>query len=359
MAKPHIKLFTPGPVEVSRKTRLAMCEPMIGHRGADFRALYREIQPTLQTLFETQRPVYLSTSSAWGVMEGSIRNLVGRRVLNCMCGAFSDKWFDVSRRCGKEAAPLQVDWGAPILPEMIKTKLSTGDFDALTLIHNETSCGLRNPLPDIAEVMRKFPEVMFIVDIVSSFSTESIPMNALGIDVLLTGSQKALALPPGLTLFSFSERALERAQRVTRRGYYFDFLEFAKNQEQDMTPSTPVIPLIYALRSKLDEINRETTRVRYERHRRLNAIVHDWVKEKGFDFFAPDGYRSISLTCVKNSKGIDVPAWIRRLRDKHAMVIDGGYGKLKGTTFRISNMGDETDETMRTLLEALDDSLST
>ena len=126
-----------------------------------------------------------------------------------------------------------------------------------------------------------------------------------------------------------------------------------------MTPSTPVIPLIYALRSKLDEINRETTRARYERHRRLNAIVHDWVKEKGFDFFAPDGYRSISLTCVKNSKGIDVPAWIRRLRDKHAMVIDGGYGKLKGTTFRISNMGDETDETMRTLLEALDDSLST
>ena len=359
MAKPHIKLFTPGPVEVSRKTRLAMCEPMIGHRGADFRALYREIQPTLQTLFETQRPVYLSTSSAWGVMEGSIRNLVSRRVLNCMCGAFSDKWFDVSRRCGKEAAPLQVDWGAPILPEMIKTKLSTGDFDALTLIHNETSCGLRNPLPDIAEVMRKFPEVMFIVDIVSSFSTESIPMNALGIDVLLTGSQKALALPPGLTLFSFSERALERAQRVTGRGYYFDFLEFAKNQEQDMTPSTPVIPLIYALRSKLDEINRETTRARYERHRRLNAIVHDWVKEKGFDFFAPDGYRSISLTCVKNSKGIDVPAWIRRLRDKHAMVIDGGYGKLKGTTFRISNMGDETDETMRTLLEALDDSLST
>ena len=177
-----------------------------------------------------------------------------------MCGAFSDKWFDVSKRCGKEADALQVDWGTAILPEMIEERLSTGAFDALTLIHNETSCGVRNPLPAIADVMRKFPDVMFIVDIVSSFSTEPIPMDALGIDVLLTGSQKALALPPGLALFSVSERAIERAQTMPGRGYYFDFLEFAKNQEQHMTPSTPAIPLIYALRSKLDEIAAEGDR---------------------------------------------------------------------------------------------------
>ena len=357
MRTPHTKLFIPGPVEVSEKTRLAMCEPMIGHRGADFKALYHGIQPKLKALFGTQQPVYLSTSSAWGVMEGSIRNLVSRKVLNCMCGAFSDKWFDVSRRCGKEAEALQVEWGAAILPEMIEGRLATGAFDALTLIHNETSCGVRNPLRAIADVMRKFPEVMFIVDMVSSFSTEAIPMDALGIDVLLTGSQKALALPPGLALFSVSERANERAKSIPGRGYYFDFIEFAKNQEQDMTPSTPVIPLIYALRSKLDEIAAEGIEARYERHRRLNAIVHHWVRERGFDFFAPEGYRSLSLTCVKNTKGIDVAAWITRLRDKHRMVIDGGYGKIKGKTFRISNMGDETEETIRGLLEALNDTL--
>ena len=357
MRMPHIKLFIPGPVEVSERTYLAMCEPMIGHRGAEFKALYEGIQPKLKALFGTQRPVFLSTSSAWGVMEGSIRNLVGRRVLNCMCGAFSDKWFDVSKRCGKEADALQVEWGTAILPEMIEERLSTGAFDALTLIHNETSCGVRNPLPAIADVMRKFPEVMFIVDTVSSFSTEPIPMDALGIDVLLTGSQKALALPPGLSLFSVSERASQRAKNIPGRGYYFDFIEFAKNQEQDMTPSTPVIPLIYALRSKLDEIAAEGIEARYERHRTLNAIVHGWVKKRGFDFFAPEGCRSLSLTCVKNTREVDVAAWIRRLRDKHRMVIDGGYGKLKGKTFRISNMGDETEETIRGLLEALDDTL--
>lgn len=357
MRKKHIKLFLPGPVEVSARTLRAMCQPMIGHRGNDFKELYREIQPGLRFLFGTTRPVFLSTSSAWGVMEGAIRNLVGRKVLNCMCGAFSDKWFDVSKRCGKEAEGLEVAWGSAILPDMIEERLSTGDFDALTLIHNETSCGVRNPLPAIAEVMRKFPDVMFIVDAVSSFSTEPIPMDELEIDVLLTGSQKALALPPGLSLFSVSARALQRATSIGQRGYYFDFVEFDRNDEQDMTPSTPVLPLIYALHSKLNEIAEEGPQTRYDRHRQLNAMVHAWVEERGFEFFAPAGCRSLSLTCVKNNQGVDIGAWIARLRDRHQMVIDGGYGKIKGQTFRISNMGDETEETIRGLLTALDDTL--
>ncbi|HRJ72480.1 MAG TPA: alanine--glyoxylate aminotransferase family protein [Terrimicrobiaceae bacterium] len=358
MQNSHVKLFIPGPVEVSEKTYRALCEPMIGHRSGDFKALYAGIQPRLQELFGTKRPVFLSTSSAWGVMEGAIRNLAGKKVLNCMCGAFSDKWLDVSKRCGRDAEALQVEWGQAISPEMIADRLAQGGFDALTLIHNETSCGVRNPLPEIAAVMRKFPEVMFIVDTVSSFSTEPIPMDELGIDVLLTGSQKALALPPGLALFAVSQKAMDRAATIEGRGYYFDFLEFAKNQEQDMTPSTPVIPLIYALRSKLDDIFSEGIAERHARHRKLNAIVHEWVAARGFEFFAPEGRRSLSLTCVQNNLGVDVAAWIKRLREKHRMVIDGGYGKIKGKTFRISNMGDETEESVRTLLAALDDTFA-
>ncbi len=358
MQNSHVKLFIPGPVEVSEKTYRALCEPMIGHRSGDFKALYGGIQPRLQELFGTKRPVFLSTSSAWGVMEGAIRNLAGKKVLNCMCGAFSDKWFDVAKRCGREAEALQVEWGQAIQPEMIEEKLAKGGFDALTLIHNETSCGVRNPLPEIASVMRRFPEVMFIVDTVSSFSTEPIPMDELGIDVLLTGSQKALAMPPGLALFAVSEKAMERAATIEGRGYYFDFVEFAKNQEQDMTPSTPVIPLIYALRSKLEDIFTEGVAERHARHRRLNGIVHDWVAAQGFEFFAPEGFRSLSLTCVKNNREVDVAAWIKRLRERHRIAIDGGYGKIKGKTFRISNMGDETEESVRALLAALDDTLA-
>jgi aspartate aminotransferase-like enzyme len=352
------KLFIPGPVQVSEKTFRAMAQPMIGHRSGDFKKLYGGIQPQLQELFGTKQPVFLSTSSAWGVMEGAVRNLVGSgKVLNCMCGAFSDKWLDVSKKCGKDAVALQVEWGQPIRGEQIREHLKGGGFDAVTVIHNETSTGVMSPITEIAEVTRDFPEVLLIVDSVSSFSVVPLPMDELGIDVLLTGSQKALAMPPGLALFSASEKAFARAETVKGRGYYFDFIEFRKNQAEDMTPSTPTISLIYALRSKLEDIFSEGVAARHARHAELNSMVAEWVKANGFEFFAPEGYRSKSLTCVTNNRNIDVPALLKNLKDRHDILIDGGYGKLKGKTFRLSNMGDETRETITALLAALDDSL--
>src|SRR5438105_1741762 len=250
----HTKLFIPGPVEVSEKTFRAFGTPMIGHRGKEFAALYAEIQPRLQRLLFTRNPVYLSTSSAWGVMEAAVRNLVNRRVLNCCCGAFSDKWHDVSLACGKAADKIQVPWGEPVLPEPIDARLGTGQYDALTLIHNETSTGTMNPLAAIADVMRKYPDVMFIVDSVSSMSGVKIETDKLGIDVLLAGTQKCFALPPGFAVFAVSERARQRAATVPGRGYYFDFIEFQKNHEKNNTPSTPSVAHVYALRSKLEEI---------------------------------------------------------------------------------------------------------
>ncbi|HEY4282684.1 MAG TPA: aminotransferase class V-fold PLP-dependent enzyme, partial [Chthoniobacterales bacterium] len=184
---PHDKLFIPGPVEVSARTLAAFARPMIGHRGEAFKNLYREIHPKLQTLFGTRQPVFLSTSSAWGVMEAAIRNVVDQNVLCCMCGAFSDKWLDVARRCGKPAEPLQVDWGKNIDQKAIDQKLATGRFDTVTVIHNETSTGVTNPLPEICCTLAKYPDVALIVDTVSSFSAMAIDMDPLGIDVLLTG----------------------------------------------------------------------------------------------------------------------------------------------------------------------------
>lgn len=354
----HIKLFIPGPVEVSPATFAAMSTPMIGHRGKEFQALYAEIQPMAQELFQTKQPVYLSTSSAWGVMEGAIRNLVNKKVLNCCCGAFSDKWYDVALRCGKEAEALKAEWGQPISMEALDAKLATGAFDAVTLVHNETSTGVAHNLSDVAKVIHKYPEVSFIIDTVSSFSTQAIPTDEIGADVILTGSQKALAMPPGLALFTVSEKGLAKASKVAGRGYYFDFLEFQANHEKNMTPSTPTIALIFALRAKLQEIMAEGIDHRFARHARLNGLVHDWVRRNGFEFFAPEGYRSKALTCVKNNREIDVAKMNQALRERHSMTIDGGYGKLKGLTFRISNMGNETDASIAELISALDDSLA-
>ncbi len=355
----HLKLFIPGPVEIAPETYEAMSTPMIGHRGKEFQALYGGIQPSLQKLFGTSQPVFLSTSSAWGVMEASVRNLVhGKKVLNCCCGAFSDKWFGVSQRCGKDAVALEVEWGQPIDPEALRKELATGAFEAVTLVHNETSTGVMNPLKEIAEVVHSFEGVLLVVDTVSSFSAVPIPMDELGIDVLLTGSQKALALPPGLGLFAISECAFARAESVPGRGYYFDFLEFKKNQAKDMTPSTPCIHTIYGLRQVLESIFAEGLENRYARHAHLNNMVHDWVKRTGFDFLAPEGCRSKSLTCIKNTREIDVLRLQQLMRENHSIAMDAGYGKLKGNTFRLSNMGNENEETITALLDALDDSIA-
>jgi len=357
----HVKLHIPGPIEVSEKTLRAFACPMIGHRGQGFKDLYGKLQPQLQQLLSTRQLVYLSTSSAWGVMEGAIRNLVSRKVLNCMCGAFSDKWLDVSKRCGKEAEALQVPWGSPIRATEVNRKLATGQFDALTLIHNETSTGVMSDLNEIAALKPKYPEVMFIVDAVSSMSAVPLKFDELGIDVLMAGTQKAFALPPGLTVFVCSSPALAKAAKMSDRGYYFDFVEFQKNAEQNMTPSTPSIGHVNALASKLDEFFQEGLEQRYARHSRTNKMTHDWAAKHGFTLFPENGFESVTLTCVNNGakpggRVADV-AKLQKLAKDQGFLIDGGYGKIKGTTFRMSNMGDETEASMSQLFVVLDDAM--
>ncbi len=354
---PKPKLFIPGPVDISPATYEAMCSPMIGHRGKDFEAVYASAQPGLQEIAGTKRPVFLSTSSAWGVMEGAIRNLVQKKVLNLCCGAFSDKWFDVSQRCGKEAEKIQSEWGQPIDPDLVRAKLAEGGFDTVTLVHNETSTGVLNPLSEIAGVVNDFEDVLLVVDTVSSFSALPIPTDEIGVDVLLAGVQKAMALPPGLSVFVVSEKALARAEKTNDRGYYFDFLEFEKNHQKNNTPSTPSISLLYALDSMVSSIMEEGLAARFRRHSETNALVHKWVEENGFELFAPEGFRSKTLTAIQNNREIDVPAFIKAVRERHNFLINGGYGKIKGKTFRISNMGNETASTMDELLCALSEAL--
>src|SRR5436309_1302418 len=361
MTTGHVKLHIPGPVEVSEKTFRAFCSPMIGHRGQGFKDLYAKIQPQLQQLLSTKRLVFLSTSSAWGIMEGAIRNLVAKKVLNCMCGAFSDKWLDVSRRCGKEAEPLQVPWGSPIRAADVDKKLATGQFDAVTIIHNETSTGVMSPLKELAALKQKYPDVMFIVDSVSSMSAVQLKFDELGIDVLLAGTQKAFALPPGLAVFVCSPAALSKAGSMNDRGYYFDFVEFQKNAEQSMTPSTPSIGHVFALASKLEDIFAEGLESRYARHRKTNQMTRDWAAKQGFNLFPESGFESLTLTCISNGarpggRVVDVPQLQKLVKDR-GFLIDGGYGKIKETTFRISNMGDETEATMGQLFAAMEDAM--
>jgi len=351
------KLFIPGPVEIAPEILQAMAKPMIGHRMKEYAILHGRVKSNLKKLMFTESRVFLATSSAFGVMEGAVRNLVGKRCANFCNGAFSDKWHDVTLRCGKQADPFKVEWGKPITPELVDQALSTGKYDSITLIHNETSTGVMSPLAEIAEVLCRYPDVVSIIDTVSSMSAMKIPLDDLGIDCCIFGVQKAFALPPGLAVFTASEKALERAKTIDGRGYYFDFLEFAANDEKDNTPSTPCISQIYALDLQLERMIAEGFEHRWARHKEMAMFVREWVQDRGYGLFPDKHYRSLTLTCATNTRNTDLARLKNGLADR-GYAFDDGYGKIKGKTFRIAHMGDMELNDLKEFTGEIDDLLA-
>jgi len=348
----HKRLFIPGPTEVRVENLAALARPQIGHRSKEFQVLYRGVVDKLRRLLETDGKVFLFTCSSTGVWEAAIRNGVARRVLCCMQGAFSDRWIQVAEANGKEADRLQVDWGKAITADAVDRALSSGRYDAVTVVHNETSTGVMNRLAEIAEVVRRHEDVLFLVDAVSSMAGTRIPVDAWGIDVCLAGLQKAFALPAGLAVATVSERALARAREIPHRGYYFDFLEMLKYDDRDMTPATPAIPQIHALDAQLDDILGEGPEARFARHETLAGIAREWARSR-FALFAEPGFESPTVTCVANTRGISVAGLNEQLGRQHA-ALSNGYGKLKETTFRIGHMGDTQEWELRGLLATVD-----
>jgi len=347
------KLYIPGPVEVSLDVLQAMAAPMVGHRMKEYAELHGRVTRALKALLNSSDPVFLSTSSAFGVMEGAVRNLVQKRCANFSNGAFSAKWHDVTLRCGLAADHFAAEWGSPVTPEMVDAALATGKYDAVTLVHNETSTGVMSPLDEIAAVMKKYPDVSFIVDTVSSMSAVPLDVTALGTDVCLAGVQKAFGLPPGLAVFAVSARALEKAATTPNRGYYFDFLEFAANDLKNNTPSTPCISLIYALDHQLQKMAAEGLEQRYARHRQMAAATRRWILDQGFGLFAADGYRSVTLTSGADDGRTDLEK-LKKLAGAEGYAIDNGYGKIKNRTFRIPHMADMVQADLDELFDLLE-----
>ena len=350
------KLFIPGPTHVRDEILEAMATPMIGHRSKEYMDLQAEVIPKVQKLLYTENRIFLSTSSSTGLMEAAVRNCVAKKCLNTVCGAFSKRWHQITVANGKPADKLEVDMGQAITPEMVDEALSSGEYDAITLVHNETSTGVMNPIYEIAEVVKKYPDVCFLVDAVSSMAGAKIEVDKLGIDVCLAGVQKCFALPPGLAVASVSQKALDRAAQVPNRGYYFDFLVFQKYlDERGQTPATPAIPQIIALNKQMDDILAEGLENRWRRHQEMAAFVQDWAR-KHFALYSDERYLSPTVTNVKNTRGISVAALNEELGKRGAM-ISNGYGPLKEKCFRIAHMGDLTLDDLKWLTEQIEDIL--
>ncbi|MHB1454229.1 MAG: pyridoxal-phosphate-dependent aminotransferase family protein [Saccharofermentanales bacterium] len=353
----HKKLFIPGPVDVREAVLNKMAEPMIGHRSKAASALQRSITGKLRKLMYTDNEIILSTSSGSGLMEGAVRSCTAKRAAVFSIGAFGDRWYKMAKANNVPADCFKAPLGQATLPEDVDKVLSTGDYDLICITHNETATGVMNPVAEIAEVMKKYPDVVWCLDAVSSLGGTKIEVDRLGVDICITSTQKCLGLPPGLSLASVSEKAIRNAEKVPFRGLYFDYVELYNYiKEKDYQyPSTPSLSHMFALDFQLDFILEEGLETRFARHRLMAGMVRDWAKKK-FALYSNQKYLSDTVTCIDNTRGISVSKLNEKLGER-GYAISNGYGPLKDKTFRIAHMADTSPEEIEKLLSVIDEIL--
>ncbi|MFL0251292.1 pyridoxal-phosphate-dependent aminotransferase family protein [Clostridium neuense] len=353
----HKKLFIPGPVEVREDVLEKMATPMIGHRSKDASALQRGISDKLRLVFNTKEEILLSTSSGSGLMEGAIRSCTAKRAAVFSIGAFGKRWYEMALNNNVPADLYEVEWGEALNPQFVDEVLGTGKYDLITITHNETSTGIMNPVEELAKVIKKYPDVVWCLDTVSSMGGTKIEVDKLGVDICITSSQKAIGLPPGLAICSFSKKAVERAKTVEFRGYYLDLLnlyEFIQKKDYQY-PSTPSLSHMFALDYVLDNMLKEGLENRYNRHIEMAEYVRNWAR-KYFEVFGDENNLSNTVTTIKNTRGISVADLNKKLGER-GFQISNGYGKLKEKTFRIAHMAEMTLDDIKELICNINDIL--
>jgi predicted phosphoserine aminotransferase len=348
-----IKFFLPGPTFVPEDARQAMTQPMVGHRSAGFKDFYIKLSAKLPKLLRTGGDVMVATGSSTLIMESSVVSCVPQSVLNMTNGAFSERWFSISKSCGKAADQLSAPWGQAIDPETVRAALRRKRYDAITVVHNETSTGVMNPIADIAKVVREESDALVIVDAVSSLGGAPVETDDWGIDITLAGTQKAIAVPPGLTVFTLSARAAEQAKKVPHRGFYTDLLRYVDKHREGGFITTPAIPLLWALDVQLDRILAEGMEARWARHQRLYEKTAQWAASRGCAYASAEGARSLTVSCFYPPAGVDPQAIVKGCTQR-GYTIGSGYGDWKPTTFRIGHMGEVRESDLDALLVVID-----
>jgi len=353
-----MKLFIPGPVDVAGDVLQKMASPMISHRGKEVSRLQKNISEKLQKVFFTNHTILLSTSSGSGLMESAVGCCTSKGAAVFSVGAFGDRWGKMAKAHGLPVDVFKVEPGMPTLPENVDQALSTGKYDLITVTHNETSTGVMNPVKEIGDIIKKYPDVIYCVDTVSSMGGVKIDVDACGMDICVTSTQKCLGLPPGMAVCSVSEKAIERAKTIKNRGLYLDLLElysFVKEKDYQY-PSTPSLSHMFALDYQLTKIlDIEGLENRFARHAQLAERVREWANVH-FKVLAKEGYQSQTVTTIENTKKIDVGTLVKEL-ETEGFLIGNGYGELKDITFRIAHMAERTIGEINELLTLIDKKL--
>ncbi|WP_267161436.1 pyridoxal-phosphate-dependent aminotransferase family protein [Halovenus salina] len=348
-------LYLPGPTEVREEVIEAMAEPMFGHRMDRMTDLYTTIVEDTKEFLDTDQDVIVLTASGTEFWEATTLNLVDDRMLVPTSGAFSERQANVAERLGKNVDRIEYEWGKAVKPGDVREALESGEYDAVGAVMNETSTGVRNPIEEIGEVLKEYPDTAFVVDAISSLGGDYIDIEGSGIDAIFTSTQKAFAMPPGLAVCTVSEEAYEREVNSDSASWYGGFqraLDYYDRKGQ--THSTPAIPLMLAYRTQMKHMLDEGHQERDQRHREMAEYTRDWAREH-FGLFAEEGHRSQTVTCIENTRDIDVEATVEAVSEEYDMAFSSGYGPLSEESFRIGHMGEHDVESIRALTDAIED----
>ena len=349
------KLFIPGPTHVSDDILESLSTPQIGHRTPEISDLINYLVTGIQNILYTNNHIYLVSHAATGLWEMGTKNSVRKGVLHAVNGAFSSKWALSSELNGFNVKRVDFEWGHGISVDEIDKYLSTGKFDVFAMVHNETSTGAMSDLNKISQLLKdKYPDVIWLVDAVSSMCGVKIEVDKLGIDFLLSSTQKAWGLPAGFSICSVSERLLDISKSILDKGYFLDLHTYEKYYLKNQTPTTPSIPHMYALKKMIKKINDEGLENRWQRHKDMAKVVREWAISHNQGFFTKNDALSFTLTCIRNVKEWDINTINEKLLSK-GYRMDRGYGKYKGIAFRIPHMGNIYINDLNEYLGAFDE----
>jgi aspartate aminotransferase-like enzyme len=327
---------------------------MIFHRTREMEDLMRRVTARLGALFGTRRAVHVLTGSGTSAMELAIRNGTKHRVLAVIHGDFGERFARMAEACGREVARLTAEPGDVVPLERIRSALASGDFDAVTATHSETATGVLGDMAGIARVVQERSECLLLIDAVSAAGATSIAMDEWRADAIVSASQKALALPPGLAFAAVSERLVNRARTLDNRGVYLDVLRYEEFAGKFQSPTTPAVSLLFALDRQLEDIERETLAARYARHRAMMELSTSWIaqaaaKGRPVALLPRPGLFSPSVTCIRSDQSAEILQAMRA----EGYELGGGQPPLARTTFRIGHMGDHTVGGVAAMLEVL------
>lgn len=334
-------LLAPGPTAMSPEVLLSMAQPILHHRAPEFVELIKGVREDLKWLFQTENEVLIIASTGTGGMEGSVSNFLnpGEKALFVNGGKFGERWGKICKSYGVLTEEITVEWGSAVNPDDVAAALKKDpSIKAVFTQASETSTGVAHPIKEVAEVVKAYPDCLMVVDAISALGVFDVQTDAWGLDVVVSGSQKALALPPGLAFVSVSEKGWARAEKVKNATFYFDFKKEHKAILKNQTAYTAAVSLIVGLAQSLKMMKEEGRENIYARRALMAKALREAMTGIGLASF-PKQSPAASVTAISVPEGYDGQAIYKDLRLKYGITAAGGQDHLKGKVFRISNMG--------------------